>query len=178
MGDAADAATDAMHEFYSSLSELKKQMHLGTLAGLYHQWEKNLRDFLEHELNHYLLKEQADKHAWYGDIAKVFDLLNEFGWDCRSAFFWEKLNACRLAVNAYKHRKGASLGELGRNHQEHLKHPFPEKLRSTRPSSVINYEWLEVSEAQFDEIACALRAFWEHFPDRLYYPENRTADAN
>jgi hypothetical protein len=107
MGAIAEAAIDRGQEFYSLLSDLKKQMLLGALAGLYHQWDKDLRDFVERELSHYFKSEAVMKIAWDPNVGNVFDVLKQFGWDCRVAPFFAKINACRLIVNVYKHGRAA-----------------------------------------------------------------------
>lgn len=52
MAAIAETAIERGQEFYGLLSDLKKQTMLGALAGLYHQWDKDLRDFVEQELAH------------------------------------------------------------------------------------------------------------------------------
>jgi hypothetical protein len=45
-------ADESHQEFCSLLNDLQKQIFLGALAGCFHQWERQLRDFLERELLH------------------------------------------------------------------------------------------------------------------------------
>jgi len=42
----AEEATDRAEYLYELLSDLQKQTFLGALAGLYHQWDKDLRHFV------------------------------------------------------------------------------------------------------------------------------------
>lgn len=168
IGASAELANDRAQSFYGLLSDLKKQLMLGALAGLYHQWDKDLRDFIERELMRDINLEQATKIAWHPNIGNVFEVLKEFGWDCRLRPFFAKVNACRLVVNVYKHGKGPSLNELALKHPEYLDPGFPKETAPAFAEAFLDHEWLSISEAQFDDIAAALRALWEEFPERLY----------
>jgi hypothetical protein len=66
------------------LADLRQQVILGALAGLYHRREKELRDFIERESRHDVQKAKLMKVAWHGPITDIFDLLTQFGWDVRS----------------------------------------------------------------------------------------------
>lgn len=165
--DAADAATAQGEGFYSLLSDLREAMVLGGLAGLYHQWEKDLRDFLERELLHYVDRDAAIKEAWSGDIGKVFKLLKEFAWDVRGEPFFAEADACRVIVNVYKHGKGNSLTELAEKYPEFLAKPFVSP-RPWRAEEFLDHEWLQVTAEQFDRLAASLRAFWVAFPERSF----------
>lgn len=167
MGAVAEAAMDRGHVFYSLLFDLKKQVMLGALAGLYHQWEKDLRDFIEHELDRDIGRKAAAKVAWVSNIGSVFGTLKEFGWDCRAEVFFPRIDACWLVVNVYKHGKGQSLEDLIRSYPQYLKQPFA--IEGIKFSfAPLDHELLAVSESEFNEIAAALRTFWEEFPERLY----------
>jgi hypothetical protein len=167
MDEIAETALDRGHAFYSMLSDLRKRMLLGALAGLYHQWDKELRDFVEHELRHDIDFGTAARYAWDPNVGTVFDALGDFGWNCRSSGFFSKIDACRLIVNVYKHGKGRSLGELAERFPEYLDDSFAEGAVRRLPTDFLDHEWLAISESQFDEIASAFRAFWVEFPERL-----------
>lgn len=168
LADLAESAHDQSVDFYAMLSDLKKQVLLGGLAGLYHQWDKDLRDFLEHELQHYLKSDAAVESSWHPTIGKIFDSLKQFGWDCTAEPFYQKIEACRLIVNAYKHGKGKSLDDLAAQFPEYLPNPIPETSALFTGNEYLDPEWLDVSEAQFEELAAAIRQFWERFPERSF----------
>jgi hypothetical protein len=167
MADLAEMAHERAVSHYELLSDLKEQVILGALAGLYHQWEKELRDFIERELMDGVEAEQASKRAWCGSIMDIFRLLTDFGWDVHGEPFFPKINACRLIVNVHKHGNGPSLDDLRSKYPDYLRDPFGKPL-SDPFSDYVNYDWLTISEQNFNEIACALRAFWVEFPERLY----------
>ena len=52
MAAAAETAHEHGLEFYMLLSNMKTQTSLGAMASLYHQWDKDFRDFMERELSH------------------------------------------------------------------------------------------------------------------------------
>jgi hypothetical protein len=84
MSDLADFANDRGQEFYGLLHDLKQQMILGAIAGMYHQWDKDLRTFAERELSHNFVREDAEKAAWNPSGGSMFELLEQFGWNCRA----------------------------------------------------------------------------------------------
>lgn len=88
MGEIADRVNDKSGEHYRLLTDLRTSVIVGALAGLYHQWEKRLRDFIEMELRHDKSSDQASQKAWPRDIANVFDFLRKMGWDVRAEPFF------------------------------------------------------------------------------------------
>ena len=152
---------------YQMLSDLKQQVILGALAGLYHQWEKQFRGFVERELMHYMTRDEVKKYAWPFNIGDVFDVVKHFGWDVRSQRFFKPIDACRVIVNVYKHGPGRSLDELAKEYPAYL----PQML-TARFSALglrhIDHEWLTVTETDFAELAKGLRGFWEKLPEKLY----------
>ena len=133
---------------------------------MYHQWEKELRHFIERELAHDSAQSDARRLAWGRGIDAVYDLLKDFGWDCRAQPFFPAIDGCRLVVNVHKHGEGRSLDELARAYPQFLTNPAAEAVRfgSDHP----RHEWLTLSEKQFDETADAITQFWTDFPERLF----------
>ena len=64
LASLAETAHERAQGFYALLDDLKQQVILGAVAGLYHQWEKELRDFIERELMHDVHKDEVMKLAW------------------------------------------------------------------------------------------------------------------
>jgi hypothetical protein len=167
-GDQSEAL-DRAQSLGEQLDDLRKQMLLGALAGCFHQWDKELREFLERELACTVKKEVARRYAWDQKPETVFDLLKEFGWDCRAGVFFPQIDACRLIVNVYKHGKGPSLERLAACYPVYVDVPKSRLgLRNSLVPKFLDHEWMEITDIQFDEIAYALRQFWECFPERLY----------
>lgn len=172
LGSLAEQATEDGQEHYDQLLTLRANVILSTLAGLYHQWEKELRSFIEHELKRDIT-EDSIAAIWKGPIADIFDLLSQFGWKVANEQFFDKLDASRLVVNAYKHGKGSAMTQLYEKHPEYLRGTYP-RVHDMLPKEVIDlrymeHDWLALTEEQMDELAAAIRQFWEAFPERLLY---------
>lgn len=168
MSEIADIARERSYDYFSMLSDLKLQMLLGGLAGLYHQWDKDLRDFIERELTNYSEKGAVEKLVWKSPVEGVFDVLREFGWDLSACDFFPKIDACRLIVNVYKHGKGVSLNALEERYPEYIDTPFSRAEVPHFFDGHLSHEWLSVTDSQVDEIAAAFSSFWKQFPERLY----------
>lgn len=159
---AVALAQDNAEDFYMLLSDMKNDMELASVAAMYHRWDKDLRDFLERELNHSVEPDQTADAAWDSDPIAAFRLLKAFGWDCEPLPFFNVIQNLRLVVNVYKHGKGRSLTDVARRCPQYL---------SRQPASGTvddpDYEDLMVSTEQFDQFATAIDEFWRAFPERL-----------
>ncbi len=147
---------------YGQLVDLKRQVLLSSIAGMYHQWDKELREFLERELRHYVKQEDIDEHVWAPSMFKIFKLLKEFDWEVKRQPFFAPLDACGLLVNVYKHGKGDSLKRLYTQYPRYVTQRGLEKWASF----FIDHRRLEVSYADFDEFAQAIDDFWTEMPER------------
>lgn len=164
--DVAEAAYDEVIAHYQALTDLRKQVLLGGLAGMFHQWDKTLREHLERELIHYFDREKIEKEVWKVPTADLLDLFEEFGWVVKGLSLYSKIDALQLVVNVYKHGKGRSLTELHSKYPEHVVDP----LAAHMPKGFelgLDHEWLTVTDAHFDEFAAAITDFWTAMPERL-----------
>jgi hypothetical protein len=150
---------------FDSLTNLKRQVYLGALAGLYYQWECDLRSFLDNEF-HFDESDQAsiDKRVWKPEIEQIFKILERCGWDYRSRTFFAPLNTCRLVVNTYKHGRGKSMDELIALRPDLFHHPLAEMKIDVGQDDHFDHEWLEISEADVRAFASAMEEFWREFP--------------
>ncbi len=71
-------------------------------------------------------------------------------------------------MNVYKHGKGQSLDELVRDHPRYLKSPL-DGIAEASFLTTVDHDDLAITEAEFDEIAGAIRQFWMNFPERLFF---------
>ncbi|APR53179.1 hypothetical protein CA223_04420 [Sphingomonas koreensis] len=168
MADLADAAYEEAASHYLALVELRKQVLLSGLAGMYHQWDKQLREFIERELHHYVDAEWTDKNVWKPSGDKVLDILEAFGWPVKSLPIYALLDALQLVVNVYKHGKGRSLNDLDRKYSHYVVDPVKAAGYGAWRTT-LDHEWLTVTDEQFDEFANAVSQFWSQMPERLYY---------
>lgn len=63
-GDFYEAANDAGIEFYGLLSDMREQTRLSVVAGMFHQWDKQLRDWLAREIQHWHRGDNATLKIW------------------------------------------------------------------------------------------------------------------
>lgn len=164
-----EMAYDASCSRYSQLVVLKKQVLLGSLAGMYHQWDKDLREHLDRELSHYTDKEWIAKHVWRPESLKVLDILTEFGWEVKTKPFFDIVQACHIVVNVYKHGKGTSLNLLHAQYPKYLPDPLALSGYPWGGEEFIDYARLNVTNEDFDEFAGAMDDFWMAMPDRLFF---------
>jgi hypothetical protein len=170
LSDLAESARDEAIGHYMQLTELRKQVLLGSIAGMFHQWDKDLRDFLDKELSHNVSREWIDKNLWPAKTTDIFDIFSQFGWDVRSHHFYALINACNIIVNVYKHGKGSSLKLLHQAYPKYLPDPLgAHGRRSWGGDLFLDYEWLRVSNDDFEEFAKAIEDFWKEMPERSYF---------
>lgn len=167
MADLAEAAHDEGIAHYQALSDLRNQVLLGGLAGVFHQWDKTVREHLERELRHYFDGERIERQIWKATFADLLGVFDQFGWPVSALAFYAELDALQLVVNVYKHGKGRSLTQLAERYGDYVVDP----LRDWMPRGIefgLDHEWLTVTDAQFASFAGAIRAFWLEMPERLY----------
>ncbi len=167
--EGAEIAFSKAEEFYSLLNDMHSQMILAALAALYHQWEKDLSNFIERELVHYYERKPVNQACWNSNKNDILELLKKFGWDVKSSStLFSQIDECRLIVNVYKHGDGISFKNLANTYPKYFLRSFPEKILPWRSDNSVNYKDLLVSEEQFTELANGLRNFWLQFPERLF----------
>jgi hypothetical protein len=165
LSDAAEWARDEAIGHYMMLNDLRKQVLLSSIAGLFHQWDKELREFIDMELRHNIKREWIDKNVWKATTFQIFELIEEFDWKPTSLPFFPFIDACNLVVNVYKHGKGPALDRLHKTFPQYLSRMARESMFG---KSFIDHRWVEVTTAHFDEFAQAFDDFWTQMPERCY----------
>lgn len=163
-----EIAYNASIDYYSHLSDLKKQVLLSSLAGMYHQWDKDFRDHLNKELSHYTDENKIEKYVWRPASIEVLEILTDFGWDVKTEPFFDAIGACHLIVNVYKHGKGPALKSLYAQYPQYLPDHINIGLLQGG-EEFIDYQWLHVSDEDFEKFADAIHNFWQTMPERLFY---------
>ncbi|QND60167.1 hypothetical protein [Mesorhizobium huakuii] len=164
--DFYEAANDAGIEFYQLLSDMRDQTRLSVIAGMFHEWEKQLRDWLVREIQHWHQGDTAIAKVWSADFGKIAGLLESLGWRIRSTDYFTKLDACRLVVNVYKHGDGPALKDLKLKHPEYLE----DRLSGSGlpwTFDLVDYTNLKVSDDQLQAFSDAIVAFWRDVPDSV-----------
>jgi hypothetical protein len=166
LGDFYEAASDFGIEFYQLLSDMRDQTRLSVIAGMFHEWDKQLRDWLVREILHWHRGETVVAKVWSVDFVKIVDLLESFGWKIRSMAYFKTLDACRLVVNVYKHGVGKSLEDLKATYPEYLDNPLSGS-GSPWAKQMLEYTNLKVSDDQFQAFSDAIVAFWRDVPENV-----------
>jgi hypothetical protein len=165
--DLYEAAHDAGVEFYQMLSDLRDQTRLSVVAGMYHEWDKQLREWLAREMGHWHMGGEAIAQLWKADFGKIIELLECLGWSVRSQDYFSRLDACRLVINVYKHGNGSSLSELRTRYPEYLRGPF-EGLVSAELTRHLDHTHLELTYEQCVAFSDTIVAFWEAVPEQTF----------
>ncbi|ESY77445.1 hypothetical protein X739_32925 [Mesorhizobium sp. LNHC220B00] len=165
-GDFYEAAHEAGIEFYQLLSDMHDQTRLSVVAGMFHEWDKQLRDWLVAELRHWHQGENATSKVWAADFSRIADLLESFGWKVRETAYFKLLDACRLVVNVYKHGSGRSLEDLKNVYPEYLHDALKAEGLPGSPD-LLDYTNLKVSDDQFQAFSDAIVAFWRDVPGKV-----------
>ncbi|EYS86153.1 hypothetical protein CF68_06870 [Cupriavidus sp. SK-4] len=164
--DLYESANEAGIEFYGLLSDMHEQTRLSVVAGMFHEWDKQLRDWLAHEIRHWHAGDNTRSKVWSVDFGQIADLLESLGWNVRSKDYFRMLDMCRLAVNVYKHGDGKSLDELKNNYPEYLGDPLAGSGGFSDPK-YRNHTHLKVNDEQFQAFSDAILAFWRDVPENV-----------
>lgn len=146
---------------------MRRSVQLSILSGMYHQWDKNLREWLVTEIQKWSDSEQVLKKIWKVNFFDIISLLEGPGWDIRSEKFFKDLNTCRLIVNVYKHGFGAAFNELHKSNPEYLDAGGLSGILGPVPGSLIDYGDLEVKDHQIQLFSDSFVSFWNTIPEKI-----------
>lgn len=168
-GAIYEEAEDVAIEFYRQLDEMREQTRLSVVAGMFHAWEKNLKEWITAEVRRWGLGARTVAVVWSADFPKVIELLTSLGWPMQSQSYLETLNQCRCVVNVFKHGDGKSLAELKRDFPKYLIDPINPKygLPATE-IEWLNHSHLQVTAAQVQQFSEAIIEFWTRVPENIY----------
>ena len=169
--DPADNYEQADQEgiaFYQGLSGLRDSTRLSIIAGMFHEWEKQLRDWLGRELGHHGFGRHAHSAVWSTKLDELFDLFEKCGWNVRSLAFFDQLNRCQLVTNVYKHGNGPS--------SDSLKAVAPELAgkNGDLPAffvSALDYSTLTITDDDLVRFAEAITSFWRELPENIFFSQ-------
>lgn len=163
-----EKAHDVGCSFYEMLSDMEERTRLSVLAGMFHEWDKQLRDWLSREVNHWHRGANLTSSIWKTQFLQILDLLESFGWDIKNSTFYPKLDACRLVVNVFKHGNGGAFDVLKSNYPQYLEsgistvNPFTGGQQDYR-----DYSYLKVTDADIKEMSDAIIEFWKNVPENV-----------
>tara|TARA_R110001599_G_scaffold2279_2_gene12105 strand:- start:1851 stop:2642 length:792 start_codon:yes stop_codon:yes gene_type:complete len=171
-GQFYEAAQDEGIEFYQLLSDMRDRTRLSVIAGMYHEWEKQLRKWLTDEIRHWHTGGIVHETVWKVDFGKLLEFLESLDWEVRRQTYFSKLDACRLVVNVYKHGKGNSLNDLKQSYPEYLRDPFSHIGGAFSGPNYLDHTHLSVNDDQLLDFSGAIVAFWKDVPNNILNHEN------
>lgn len=145
------------------LSEMRDQTIFSVIAGMYHQWDKALREWMVMDARHWG-RENVFYKIWKVDINRIFDLFESLGWKVRSEEFFHKLDACRLIVNIYKHGNGDSVQQLRKRYPEYFHDYESQGLCS---NSWFDHNSIIVRDEHLKEFSDSIVDFWRKIPEEI-----------
>lgn len=167
-GELEERAYDAGIEFYGLLSDMQRQTRLSVVAGMFHEWDKQLRDWLAREIRHFHYGDTVNARMWSADFCQIIALLESFGWKIRDTHYFHLLDALRLVVNVYKHGEGKSLDELKMHYPDYLDDPFSDENEPFSGAKHLDHSHLAVSDKQIHGFSDAILAFWQDVPENVF----------
>lgn len=167
--DEGDLYAEAC-ERYHALLDLGNQTRLSVVAGMYHEWEKQLRQWLVDEIKHWCSSEQLKTEIWKANSGELAELMESVGWDWNEQPCYQVIDACRLVVNVYKHGDGPSIETLRAKYPQFLVDEFADTaLTSSDPFyRPLNYMHLKINDTHIQEFSDAIVAFWNDVPDNIH----------
>jgi hypothetical protein len=166
--DAYEQSWDEAVSFYRGLVDLQKTTRLSIIAGMYHEWEKQLRDWLGREMGHHGLGEHTHAAIWKVVIGDIFDFVDCWQWHVRDRPFHADLHICHLVVNVYKHGNGNSFNEL-RKEAPSLVGAKAESLELFSPTP--DYTNLEIGDDELERFSQAIISFWRDVPENVFFSQ-------
>jgi hypothetical protein len=151
-----EAAKGHAESVYLDLEFVRRQITGLAVAGLYHLWERLLKEFLVREG----LREKRWTHR--AKFKQLITLLSDNGWDVLAQDFYRDLERLRLVANTVKHSDGDCCGELLVAAPE-LFFDWGVPLLNERRGA----DDLRLDVGHFEQFTQGVRAFFEQFPERL-----------
>lgn len=173
--DFYEAAHEKSIEFYQLLSDMHEATRLSVTAGMFHQWDKNLRDWIVREMHHWHHGENAIRAIWKADFPAIMDFLVAFGFDVKALPSYARLDAMRLVVNVFKHGNGRSLDELKKSFPEFISDPLGGDGAHQFLLQYSDHTDMKVSVAHLDQFSEAILDFWKAVPKEIFLREETDA---
>ncbi len=161
-GDYAEAVQEHGLEVYENLHFTQQQLLGLAAAGLYHLWERLLKQFICKELRGWTFDGRAiHKIMAPANFSSLEEFLFQFGFQLAQQRYYADLSELRLVANVVKHGDGQSC----------------EDLQTFAPGLFEGYNYhfdifskadsLELRPADFTRYAKAVTDFWDTFPENL-----------
>lgn len=168
-GDFYERAHDAAISHWLALNEMRDSVGLSVAAGMFHQFDKTLRNKVADELRQWLEPKFVEKIVWSADHPQLMDLLEWQGMSLKSESFSEQVDLLRRVINVYKHGDGPAHKKLSEKHPE-----FYENVDMTSTFGFLpDFDQLRITPEHFERFASAIKEFWQALPSRLHKSDMR-----
>ncbi|MCI1037987.1 hypothetical protein [Pseudomonas putida] len=167
--DPADIFEGAYHagvDYYRLLNDMRDQTRMSLVAGMFHEWDKRLRNWLARQIEYWSPGTEVSSKLWSVSFELLASLLHSTGLVHQNAPFMAKISAYRHVVNVYKHGYGSSFHALKSKHTQFLKHTTT-GLNPSIPGWV-DYTHLNVTDSHLDELTEAISDFWRAIPANTF----------
>lgn len=162
--DAYEGAYEYRIEFYGMLSDMRDSTRLSVVSGMFHEWEKKLREWLARQVGFWHREDDTRLAIWKAKFSEIFELLTAIGWNPANPEIFSILDACRLVVNVYKHGDGTSFKNLKDKYPEYLPDPLQGAARIFPDQDCRDHTHLKVSDQQISRFSNAIIEFWKTVP--------------
>lgn len=166
--DLYEAAFEQSIYFYEMLEDMSNNISLSVVAGMFHEWDKQLRLWVQLEVSHWHNGEKVKEAIWKANFSNLLDLFEGLGWQIKSKDYYTSLDKCRLVVNAYKHGHGLAF--------DAIRDKYPEFISSgqndDRYLKYADFTSLKVDINHIDKFSEAITSFWCDIPKNIMGGEN------
>ena len=166
-----ETAQDEGIEFYQLLCEMRDRTRLSVIAGMFHEWDKQLHQWMVDQMRGWCSGSGFEMAVWKTTLTDLADLVEPLGWSIRNKPYFPHLDACRLVINVYKHGNGSSLAQLKRKYPEFLHDPTADLVGESY-FNTLSHRHLFVSESNFQVFSDAIVTFWRDVPEDIYDHEH------
>jgi hypothetical protein len=160
-GDLYERANDKSIEHYQLLTELHNMTRLSIASGMFHLWEKGVRDWIVNEVRHWHRGSNVNAKVWAVKFHELMNFFTDLGWKIREESFFSALGQCRHVVNVYKHGGGESFKTLKDSHPNFFKSLGPDL--SYTPS----HDDLTLTDLDLELFSDAIIEFWKSIPSEV-----------
>jgi hypothetical protein len=151
-------------DFFLLLENMRDQTYLSVAAGMYHGWDKQLRDWLSREVAHWCNDaERVQKKIWSVQFHQMRELIESLCKGHQQTSF-TSIEALNVVVNAYKHGEGQALEKIKTSFPQYLRCPFDDESLNREFADHTN---LAIDDLHLKDFAEAIERFWNEIPDRV-----------
>jgi hypothetical protein len=165
VGDFADDAIGVGIEVSENLSFVREQLIQLSVAGLYHLWERTLKQFIIKELKHYQFDASTFEQVERDNFKGLVEMLQQFDYDLTQKPYYQKMNELRLVANVVKHGTGKAFKDLVKAAPHLFEKP---KFDLDSP---LRLDDLKLTPKHFMDYSYAIKEFWMTLPERSYLKE-------